>query len=216
MRNGFFVLASLIAAGLLAAPVYAETIKLPEGQQIGPGQKTRAKAAEPVKPDEPELTHDQKLDKFFAELKRERSEGAAKRLAGRIQQEWANSGSSSVDLMMGWAKTAMEKQKYDVALDFLDQVITLDPDYAEGWNRRATVHFMMHNFGKSMADIEQTLQLEPRHFGALSGMAQIMQQRGNNQLALLAYTKVLAVYPMDRNAQNQVSTISDELTGDAI
>ena len=214
MRSVFCVLVSLTVAGLAAAPVYAETIKLPEGQQIGPGQKAKASGA--PKPDEPELTHEQKLDKLFSELKRERSEGAAKRLASRIHQEWANSGSASVDLMMGWAKTAMEKKKYDVALDFLDQVITLEPKYPEAWNRRATVHFLMHNFGKSMADIEQTLELEPRHFGALSGMAQIMQARGNNQLALLAYTKVLAVYPMDRNAQNQVLTISDELTGDAI
>lgn len=206
----------LMAAGLLAGPVHAETIKLPEGQQIGPAEKTKAEAEPEAKAEEPELTHEQKLDKFFTELKRERSEGTAKRIAANIWAEWNRSGSASIDLMMGWAKSAMDKQKYDVALDFLDQVITLDPDYAEGWNRRATVHFMMHNFGKSMADIEQTLELEPRHFGALSGMAQIMQARGNNELALVAYTKVLALYPMDRNAQNQVSTISEDLTGDAI
>ena len=73
----------------------------------------------------------------------------------------------------------MEAQKFDVALDFLDQVVTLQPTYAEGWNRRATVHFMMKNYGKSMSDIDHTLQLEPRHFGALSGMAQIMKNTGH-------------------------------------
>lgn len=213
MRSAFSVSALVLSAAVLATPVLAETVVLPEGGQIGPAPKAETTAP---KPEEPELTHEQKLDKLFADLKRAGNERTASRIAGRIWQEWGNSGSASVDLMMGWAKSAMDKQKYDVALDFLDLVVTIDPDYAEGWNRRATVHFMMHNFGKSMADIEQTLELEPRHFGALSGMAQIMLGRGNNQLALLAYTKVLAVYPMDRNAQNQVSTISEELAGEGI
>jgi tetratricopeptide (TPR) repeat protein len=173
-------------------------------------------AAAKAEPAVPELTHDQKLDKLFGELKRERNEKAASRIAQRIWQEWFKSDSASVDLMMGWAKKAMDEKKYDIALDFLDQVVTLDPKYPEGWNRRATVHFMMHNFGKSMADIEQTLELEPRHFGALSGMAQIMQTRGAKELALSAYQRVLDLYPMDRNAQNQVSTLSEELAGQSI
>ena len=157
--------------------------------------------AEPAKP---ELTHEQKLDDLFSELKREHNEKAAQRLSSRIWQEWNNSGSSSIDLMMGWAKTAMDNKKYDVALDFLDQVVTLDPKFPEGWNRRATLHFMMHNFGKSMADIEQTLELEPRHFGALAGMAQIMQARNRNELALQAYQRILDLYPMDRKDRKSV------------
>ena len=110
----------------------------------------------------------------------------------------------------------MEKKKFDVALDFLDQVVTLSPAYAEGWNRRATVHYMMHNFAKSMADIDHTLQLEPRHFGALSGMAEIMKETERKQLALDAYQRVLDIYPMMRNAQNELATLSEELTGEGI
>ncbi len=75
---------------------------------------------------------------------------------------------------------------------------------------------MMQNFGKSMADIEQTLELEPRHFGALSGMAQIMKNTGRKELALEAYQRVLDIYPMMRNAQNQVATLSEELAGEGI
>ncbi len=59
--------------------------------------------------------------------------------------------------MMTWSQTAMDGKKFDVALDFLDQVVTMEPAYAEGWNRRATVHFMMQNYAKSMADISHTL-----------------------------------------------------------
>jgi tetratricopeptide (TPR) repeat protein len=157
-----------------------------------------------------------RLDKLFLNLKRERNDKAAERIAANIWREWADSGSANVNLMMLWSQKAIEAQKFDVALDFLDQVTTLDPTYAEGWNRRATVHFMMKSYGKSLADIEQTLRLEPRHFGALSGMAQIMADTGHKQSALEAWQRVLAIYPMMRSAQGEVATLSEELAGEGI
>jgi tetratricopeptide (TPR) repeat protein len=157
-----------------------------------------------------------RLDKLFADLKRERNDKAAERIAGNIWREWSDSGSASINLMMLWSQKAMEARKFGVALDFLDQVVTLDPTYAEGWNRRATVHYMMKSYGKSMADIDRTLRLEPRHFGALSGLAQIMADTDHKQAALDAWQRVLAVYPMMRSAQQQVSTLSEELAGERI
>lgn len=157
-----------------------------------------------------------RLDKLFAELKRERNERAAERIAGRIWTEWFKSGSATIDLMMQWAQTAADKKDFDVALDFLDQIVTLSPNFAEGWNRRATVHFLMNNYAKSMADIDRTLQLEPRHFGALSGMAQILKSTGRKELALDAYLRVLEIYPMMRSAQTEVATLSEELSGEGI
>ena len=159
---------------------------------------------------------DTQLDSLFSDLKRERNEKAAERLASRIWEAWYRSGSASVDLMMLWSQQALESKKFDVALDFLDQVVTLQPQYAEGWNRRATVHFLMQNYRKSMADIERTLELEPRHFGALSGMAQIMALTHHDELALQAWQRVLDIYPMLRNAQNEVSRLSEELAGEGI
>lgn len=161
-------------------------------------------------------TDRQRVDELFTELKKAPNDKAAGRVASRIAERWNNSGSASVDLMMSWAQKAMTAEKWDVALDFLDQVTVLRPDYAEGWNRRATVHFLMHNFAKSMSDIERTLELEPRHFGALAGMAQILKTRGDKELALSVYSRVLDVYPMLRNAQNEVSTLSEELAGEPI
>ena len=182
------------------------------------GASFPALAAEPTaaigKP--AEVKPENKLDTLFSELKRERNEKAAERIASRIWEEWGRSGSASVDLMMMWSKTAMDTQKFDVALDFLDQVVTLKPDFAEGWNRRATVHFMMQNYSKSMADINRTLVLEPRHFGALSGMGQIMKNTDRKQLALEAWQRVLDIYPMMRSAQNEVASLSEELSGEGI
>jgi tetratricopeptide (TPR) repeat protein len=170
----------------------------------------------PVEQAAPADKAENRLDKLFADLKRERNEKAAERIAGQIWEEWFKSGSASIDLMMMWAQNAMEAQKYDVALDFLDEVITLSPNYAEGWNRRATLHFMMSNYGKSMSDIDHTLSLEPRHFGALSGMAQILKSSGKKELALKAYQQVLEIYPMMRSAQSEVATLSEELAGEGI
>ena len=180
----------------------------------GPAGAEDVAAASPAAP--VEATPQNKLDGLFTELKRERNEKAAERIAGRIWEEWGRSGSASIDLMMEWSKTAMDGRKFDVALDFLDQVVTMRPTYSEGWNRRATVHFMMNNFSKSMSDINQTLRLEPRHFGALAGMAEILKNGGKKELALNAWQRVLDVYPMMRGAQTEVATISEELAGEAI
>ncbi len=161
-------------------------------------------------------TDKQRVDELFVELKRSGNEAAARRVANRITERWNNSGSASVDLMMQWANKAIEDKKWDVALDFLDQVTVMRPEYAEGWNRRATAHFMMNNFAKSMSDIERTLRIEPRHFGALAGMAQMLKARGNKEMALAIYTRILDVYPAMREAQIEVGSISEELAGETI
>lgn len=165
----------------------------------------------------PDMTQAQKralrLDELFASLKRESNEVKAARIASLIQIQWQNSGSATVDLMMGWAAKAMEDKKYSVALDFLDQVVTMKPDFAEGWNRRATLHFLMNDYGRSMADIQKTLALEPRHFGAMAGMAAILKDTGRKEAALQAFERVLTVYPMMREAQKQAGELADELTG---
>lgn len=201
MRILFAFLSALLLSGAISLPARADDAGAP------PAAADAAPAA---------TTKQARLDQLFSDLKRERNEKAAARIAGNIWNEWFQSGSASIDLMMQWSQKAIEGQKFDVALDFLDQVVTLQPTYAEGWNRRATVHFMMKNYGKSMSDIDRTLQLEPRHFGALSGLAQIMAITGHKQSALEAWQKVLAIYPMLRSAQDQVATISEELAGEGI
>jgi tetratricopeptide (TPR) repeat protein len=156
----------------------------------------------------------ERLDNLFTELKRAGNAPAAERISQQIWNEWMDSGSESINLMMQWAQRAMGARNFAGALDMLDQVVLLAPDYSEGWNRRATLHFMMENPAKSMVDIERTLALEPRHFGALAGMAEILRARGNDALALKAYERALEVYPMMRSAQQAVGDLSDTLAGD--
>jgi tetratricopeptide (TPR) repeat protein len=161
-------------------------------------------------------TQAETLDKLFNELKRSRNEAAAERVSAEIWRVWGDSGSANINLMMDWAQRAIGKREFSAALDILDQVVLLAPDYAEGWNRRATLHFMMENSAKSMADIARTLELEPRHFGALSGMANILRARGDNELALKAFERALDVYPMMRAAQQAVGELADDIAGDRL
>lgn len=191
------IVAVLLAASLAAVPASAATLSL------GPSLAV-------TKPDNP------RLDRLFSLLKRESNEQAAARLARDIRRVWLDSGSATIDLLMQWSDDAIKARKYAEALDFLDQVVALAPDYAEGWNRRATVHFLMNDYAESMADIDRTLKLEPRNFGAIAGMAQILEKTGHKKLALKAYERVLAIYPMMRSAQSEVETLTQDLAGEEI
>jgi tetratricopeptide (TPR) repeat protein len=170
----------------------------------------------PSAPLSPEALHKARLDKLFEQLKRENNENAAQITAQQIWRLWFDSGSATVDLLMQWSAKAIKDRKYNVALDFLNQVVALDPKYAEGWNQLATIYYLNGNYAKSMADIDRTLQLEPRHFGALAGMAQILEATGHKKRALEAYEKILAIYPMMRSAQTKVEALTQELAGQPI
>ena len=174
--------------------------------------QTTGRSSVGISADEPAA----RLERLFDELKKARSEQAAERVSARIRQEWSRSGSASIDLLMQWSQKAMSEQKNGAALDFLDQVVTLAPGYAEGWNQRATLHFTMDNYAKSMADIDRTLKLEPRHYGAISGLARIMSDTDRKEPAIAAWQRVLDVYPALRAAQDQLSRLSEEIAGQSI
>ncbi len=151
------------------------------------------------------------LDALFALLKRQRDQTKARKISKKIWKIWFVSNSKSIDLLSGWAREAMSKKQYSVALDLLDQVTTLQPTYAEGWNQRATLHYLMGSLGKSIADVERVLELEPRHFGALSGLAIMLQRLDRKRAALDVWHRVLDVYPAMGNAQKSVIRLEEEL-----
>ena len=153
------------------------------------------------------------LDRLFEQLRKDPKESSASATARMIWREWTASGSKSIDLLMSWAGSAMGKQDFAKAEDLLDQVVVLAPEFSEGWNRRATLYYNMSDFSRSLADIERTLTLEPRHFGALSGLAVIMQRLDRKSDALKAWYKVLEIYPANRAAQEAVIRLEEELAG---
>ena len=158
----------------------------------------------------------ERLDGLFDELARTASPAEARLVEGRIWSEWMLSGSATIDLMMGWAARAAQGGDYGVAFDYLDQIIVLVPDYAEAWNRRATLHFLRGDYGKSVRDIEETLALEPRHFGALSGLGQIMLRQDRPRRAREAFARTLSIYPANRAAQEALVKLEEELSGEPL
>lgn len=191
----------LVVIAALALPAVA--LSTPSPAQDETSKPASGAAAQPA----------DALDALFGELKRERDAKQAKRISDRIWARWRDSGSATSNLLMQWADKAMGEKKYGLALDLLDQVVVLMPDFAEGWNRRATLHYVMGNHAKSMADINRVLSLEPRHFGAIAGMAAILSAAGQDELALRAWEQMLEVYPANREAQDKLGELADKLAG---
>lgn len=163
------------------------------------------------KPDQNRQSPEQRLDALFERLKRTNDQSAATRLAAEITTLWRQSGSATVDLLMQWANTARLERRYASAIDFLNEAIALDPDYAEAWNLRANVAYLQKDYDRAMADISHVLELEPRHFIALYSLASILRERGLKKQSAAAYERVLAVYPMFKDAQLKLTELADEL-----
>jgi tetratricopeptide (TPR) repeat protein len=214
------ILATLAFGSLLPAPAMVAAQQLAEAlppvtlpaDRASPEPGTGPSAATKAPPTR-RLTRTETLDTLFAALKRESDVEKASAIADQIRREWHASDSPTVDLLMQWAAKAVADGKQASALDLYDQVIALKPDYVEGWNQRATLHYQMSNYRKSMSDINQVLALEPRHFGALAGMATILSSAGKDELALQAWEQFLSLYPAERKAQEQLGELEEKLAG---
>jgi tetratricopeptide (TPR) repeat protein len=153
------------------------------------------------------------LDELFATLKSASSKEAADAAESSINRIWLESGSDTVDLLMTWALKAMSEKDYALALDYLDRVTVMKPDYAEGWNTRATVHFLMQDYGPSISDINRTLALEPRHFGAMSGLGMILRELGQERRAAEVFRAALAIDPFLDNVKKALDDLEAKQAG---
>ncbi|HJT60276.1 MAG TPA: tetratricopeptide repeat protein [Burkholderiales bacterium] len=108
---------------------------------------------------------------------------------------WTRSGDAGIDALMAKATEEMQAGRYAEAINLLDQIVKKKPDFAEGWNRRATVHYLAGELQKSIADCDEVLKRNPGHFGALSGLGQIYLQLEDDAKALEAFRRALAVNP---------------------
>lgn len=150
---------------------------------------------------------------LFDALKAADDSRAADAIAERIKRIWMRSGSDTADLIMQRADTALDQQDLPLSLELLDRLVALEPEWAEAWNRRATVFFLMDDDQRAMADIAETLKREPRHYGAIAGMGLIFLHRGNKKLAYEAFKRVLAVYPALDTAKKAVEELRPEIEG---
>ena len=139
--------------------------------------------------------NDPRLNNLFKKLNETENQDEIRDLISDIWNIWYEVDDPKVIEYFEKGIQAMNLRNYPLAIRFFNNLIEEDPNFAEGWNKRATVHFMMGNFDQSMQDIIKTLELEPRHFGALDGMGLIFIHQGQFKQAIDVYDKMLEIFP---------------------
>lgn len=155
------------------------------------------------------------LDTLFEELQTAGPEDW-KAVERKIWREWSKSGSRAMDLLLERGRKEMENGDLTAAIGHFSTVIDHAPDFAEAWNARATAFFMADRYGLSMEDIEETLRLNPRHFGAMSGLGMILERMDRPKDALTAYREVLKVHPNRPDAKLAVERLEAKIEGEAL
>ncbi len=162
----------------------------------------------------PQSFADQKNDELpelFGKLKSANSPQQAVMIETEIWKKWYERDDNDGGQDMTSVIEAMNNGRYTIAISLLDSLVSKEPDFAEAWNRRATVHYLLGNFEQSLADIEKTLTLEPRHFGALSGVGLIMMQAGEEEKAMHAFEQVLEISPQNLSAAKSIKDLESKL-----
>ena len=134
----------------------------------------------------------------------------------RVIDLWSRSGSRSMDLLLERGQEALDAEDYLAALDHFTALTDHAPDFAEGWNMRATTFYLLDRYELSIADIGRTLALNPDHFGALYGLGVMLEQMGEDRDALDAYEAAYALNPHRDNAAEAIERLQKAVRGQDI
>lgn len=148
-----------------------------------------------------------RLESLFDSLQQTQSNTEAQRIESAIWQIWLDAPDQSSGYLLTQVAAAMSVGQNELALRLSNQLVDSAPDFAEAWNKRATIQYILGNHGLSVADIKETLRLEPRHFGALSGLGMIFLRSGNFEAALDAFGRVLQISPGSQNAKGSIARV---------
>jgi len=150
-----------------------------------------------------------KLDKLFNDLKFKNAT-LSYEIEQKIWELWSTHPSDkNLTKMLSEGSNLVNKQKFDQAIVVFSKVIDLDPKWAEAWNKRATVLYMVGEFQKSQDDIDKVLEIEERHFGALAGQGLVNIQLENYDKAIMSYQKAHQIYPKMKSPKIMIQKIKD-------
>jgi tetratricopeptide (TPR) repeat protein len=124
-----------------------------------------------------------------------------------IWQTWSRSGDAKVDALFKVGVEQMNQGRTEAAIDTFTEIIKRKPDFAEGWNKRATIYFLVGDYDKSLADCDEVIKRNPQHWGALSGYGQIYVQLDRPEEALTYFQRALAVNPNLQNVENMIQQL---------
>ena len=150
---------------------------------------------------------DPRLNDLFAQLKQVLEPAEAASTEQLIWGIWLLAPDRAAQSFMRTGIAGMNRGDHGAALEAFDQVVAIAPGFAEGWNKRATVHYLMDNLDQSLQDIARTLELEPRHFGALSGRGLVYAKLDDLERALGSFEAALAVNPQLAGARTNAEAI---------
>jgi tetratricopeptide (TPR) repeat protein len=167
----------------------------------GPGEPARADQDDP------------RLELLFDRLQHTPDPAEARALEQRIWRVWLESDDAAVNALMQQGVLALQGQRYATALQAFDRLVEQAPEFAEGWNKRATVHYLMGNWRASVRDIQRTLALEPRHFGALFGLGLIYEALNEPEAALRSFEATLTLNPHSESTRQMIEQLRRQLRG---
>lgn len=159
---------------------------------------------------------DPRLDNLFTILQSSNEQLEIRAAENLIWTTWIQHEDQKNTRLMHIGIKAMADRRFDDAVEVFTALIDQAPDYAEAWNKRATVYFIQGKLALSAADVDRTLELEPRHFGALSGLGQIELLRGNGDAALQAFENARAVHPRMTGIEQLIRDLKQQVRGRAL
>lgn len=160
--------------------------------------------------------NDPRLEDLFADLRSETDVYRANTIAGQIWQIWFIHEDPQASGLMERGVQQMNSNSVRAALDTFDRLIALKPDFAEAWNRRATIYYQIGEYDASLRDIAEVLKLEPFHFGALSGRGLVYMGKEDYFMARRAFLTLLEVYPVMPGVKDNVEMLEQVLRNSAI
>ncbi|AFM04806.1 tetratricopeptide repeat protein [Bernardetia litoralis DSM 6794] len=151
------------------------------------------------------------LDKLFAQLQIAPSTPRIEAILTQIQNIWLNTENVEMNTLVRLGTESLSKGDYTDAINVFTQVVDKNPSFAEGWNKRATAFYLRGNYKAAIDDIQQTLDLENRHFGALAGLATIYSEIGDEYGVLGTLEKLYHIHPFQPKLKDQIEELRSRL-----
>ena len=158
--------------------------------------------------------NDPRLDELFKQLHIVKGQKAGNEITDQIWEIWRESSDDEINKLMYAGVSAMTTGRLRRAERIFDEIIYKAPEFAEGWNKRATIYYFLQEYQKSAADVRQTLLLEPRHFGATAGLGLIFLSLDYYESALEAFQQALDINPHLTGPKQQIKRLEDYLNDD--
>lgn len=161
------------------------------------------------------LAKSEQFDLLFEQLL-EAELDEAERIQRQIITEWGKSGSAAMDLLLRRGQDAMEAGTPDVALQHFTALVDHAPNFAAGYNGRASAYYQLGLYGPAIDDLRQVLVFEQRHFGAMKGVAVVLEEIGRQEDALEVWRNIHALLPIDPDVAVMINRLEIRLEGETL